>query len=169
MGLTQSLCEFCTPAPHVLVQDDHSLHGSHPPFTFSGWCPADTHLPFKHHWVKGKKEKTPPHTISQDSNTDHAGCNNKTWPQLLSIAICLHHERKSKRSRKHMRGSWWETQKKPHMHSLLCLHHTWYHLLLRPVSNDRWRPQCTTECCRRSTQSKKKYPVNGQYLLQKVD
>lgn len=48
---------------------------------------------------------------------------------------------------------------------LLCLHRTWCHPLLRPVLSDRWRPQCTTECCRRSTQNKKKYSVKSQYHL----
>lgn len=48
---------------------------------------------------------------------------------------------------------------------LLCFHHTWCHPLLHPVLSDTWRPQCTTECCRRPTGSKEKYWVNNQYLL----
>lgn len=48
-GLSQSLCAFWTPPPHVLEQADHSLHSAQPPSTLSGWCPTTTHSPSKHH------------------------------------------------------------------------------------------------------------------------
>lgn len=48
-GLSQSLCAFWTPPPHVLEQADHSLHSAQPPSTLPGWCPTTTHSPLKHH------------------------------------------------------------------------------------------------------------------------